>query len=101
MNKIRLLTMIIGSAVFLTAVFVFQAFGAAGSAKTGAPQFIGLTVKNCFSAAYHSATDCDRLASAPYLNAVTVSSSNGPTAKNCYSAAYFAATDCDRLASKK
>ena len=134
MNKIRLLSMIIGSAVFLAAIFVFQAFGAAGSAKensslaivrgnyplhephqsdpnvgaaeksssnakTGGPQFVGLSVKNCFSAAYHSATDCDRLASAPYLVQVTEKSSNGPTIKNCISAAYHAASDCDRLAS--
>ena len=134
MDKIRLLSLIVISAVILTTAFFFQAFGSTGSAKennapmitrgeyplnephqsipnvgapensspssdTGGPQSFGPTLKNCYSTEYHAATDCDRLASAPYFIPVTVNPSSGLTTKNCYSAEYHAATDCDRLAS--
>jgi hypothetical protein len=95
------------SLTFFLAIFVvFWGNGSPAYAQTeNAPS--GPTTQNCFSAAYHAATDCDRLASGATVvqgadlvrPEVPVTGAQQPNSTNCYSARFHAASDCDRLAS--
>jgi hypothetical protein len=96
------------SLALLLGVFVrFQGSAVPVQAQSGsAPS--GPTAQDCFSARFHAAGDCDRIASgvsviegAAVIQAnVPVTGVNlfGPTSKDCFSAKFHAATDCDRLA---
>ena len=63
------------------------------------PLAAGPTSSNCFSARFHAASDCDRLASTLATIPVTGAELHGPTTTDCYTTRFHAATDCDRLVS--
>jgi hypothetical protein len=108
MSKTFRFLRIVSLALLLAVLVEFQGRGVPVQAQSGsAPS--GPTAQDCFSARFHAATDCDRIASgtsviqgAAVIQAnvpVTGASLFGPGSKDCYSAKYHAASDCDRLAS--
>ena len=106
MNKIRFFGLMVVLTLILGSVTAFQVFSSRASlqvsilpqAGTGNLTPAGPTSVDCYSAAYHAASDCDRLASRQIFNASSGRGANGPVSLNCFSEAYHAATDCDRLA---
>jgi hypothetical protein len=114
MNKTRFTGLIIVSALILAAALAFYTSSSRASSNadgksqvsiglpdTGSGDLTasGPTRASCFSAAYHAASDCDRLESMQVAFASTLRDANGPNSQNCFSEAYHAASDCDRIAS--
>jgi hypothetical protein len=81
----------------IAAVLIWMAYGTPVRAADS-QQSPGPTLANCWSAEFHAASDCDRLASARTFTSIPTPP-GGPTLANCWSAEFHAASDCDRLAS--
>jgi hypothetical protein len=92
---------VIANAVLLIAALVaFWLGGSPASTQASNIQSTGPTTQDCFSARYHAASDCDRLASAHIVIPSTGVILHGPTRRDCFSTRFHAASDCDRLASE-
>jgi hypothetical protein len=97
MYKVRFLNWILSAAMLVLLALVPLAVAQGSSFSQGNNISLGAggpTRGDCFSAVYHAASDCDRLAS---VSPASIQPA-GPTLGNCYSDAYHAASDCDRLA---
>jgi hypothetical protein len=97
MYKVRFLNWILSAAMLV--LLAFAPLTVAQGSGFSQVDNIGLgaggpTRGDCFSAAHHAASDCDRLAS---VSPASIQPA-GLTTGNCYSDAYHAASDCDRLA---
>jgi hypothetical protein len=96
MYKVRFLNLILSATMLVLLVFApltvvkGSAYSQAGNGDPGSG---GPTAGDCFSAAHHAASDCDRLAS---VSPASIQSA-GPTMGDCFSNAHHAASDCDRL----
>jgi hypothetical protein len=97
MYKVRFLNWVLSAAMLVLLACSPQAVAQGNSfsqVDNVGPGTGGPTSGDCFSAAHHAASDCDRLAS-------TTQAAIQPahlTARDCFSATYHAASDCDRLA---
>ena len=78
------------AALALAVLLVFLAMTSPVFAQSGP------TAMDCYSAQYHAASDCDRLASTQVTILIT-GAGIGPVLQDCYSARFHAASDCDRL----
>jgi hypothetical protein len=97
MYKIRFLNWILGAAMLVLLVFAPLAVAQGSSfsqADNAGLMAGGPSAGDCFSAAHHAASDCDRLASVSPASIQPAGLSTG----NCYSDEHHAASDCDRLA---
>jgi hypothetical protein len=98
MKKTNLIGMIIGLAVLLTAIFIFQAFSSANSAQ--GKDSPSMTRGNYPLHEPHQANlDGEVQASSAPIFVTGEAESIGLTSNNCFSTGFHAATDCDRMAS--
>jgi hypothetical protein len=100
MEKANRVIVIVSAALLLAAIVTFWGIGSAVMAQAGSPLPTGPTTGDCFTASYHAASDCDRLASGQAIIPPTGVSAYLPTLQNCFTARFHAASDCDRLASE-
>lgn len=90
---------IVCTALILALMVGFVGLSAPAFAQGENPPATGPTSSDCFSASFHAASDCDRLASTLVTIPVTGAMLLGPTLQDCYTTRFHAATDCDRLRS--